>query len=214
MNSNMLLRNRSVVRLLVGVPEGHEHIRARIETASGDVITLQEATLAALCRAYMDVSTHPRRRAVELRSAPVEDRKDGFAVHQLIEVVADEGAMRTELASPPPEPPVSPMSPAAEDTGISHPAPGPDDLVSAPREDTRPHRREEIQAARDALKTDHGVPEEPDDLELDDPEESVDDGPVFGDVPTLHSKPRSGKPAPSRPATRGGRKKKKKRVRK
>ncbi len=208
MNSNMLLRNRSVVRLLVGVPEGHEHIRARIETAAGDVITLQEATLAALCRAYMDVSTHPRRRAVELRSAPVEDRKDGFAVHQLIEAAAEEGAVRAELASPPPEP-VSPMSPDAEDTGITLPAPDPALLVSAPADTTFPHSREQIEAARASLRAAQAeATEEVDDLELDEPEESVDDGPVFGDVPTLHSKPRSDQPAPSRPATRGGRKKK------
>ena len=212
MNSNLLLRNRSVVRLLVGVPEGHEHIRARIETAAGDVITLQEATLAALCRAYMDVSTHPRRRAVELRSAPVEDRKDGFAVHQLIEVGGEEGAVRAELASPPPEQ-VSPMSPAAEDTGISHPAPDKAELVSAPADTTFPHSREQIEAAR-ASRAATAADEEPDDLELDEPEQSVDDGPVFGDIPTLHSKPRSGKAAPSRPKTRGGRKKKKKRARK
>ena len=208
MNSNMLLRNRSVVRLLVGVPEGHEHIRARIETASGDVITLQEATLAALCRAWMDVSTHPCRRAVELRSAPVEDRKDGFAVHQLIEVTTDEADVRIELASPPPEPAVSPMSPAAEDTGISLPAPGPEELASAPADATSPHDRQQVIAAS-AHETDLGAPEEPDDLELDEPE-SVDDGPVFGDVPTLHSKPRGDSGA----ATRGGRKKKKRRARK
>ena len=208
----MLLRNRSVVRLLVGVPEGHEHIRARIETASGDVITLQEATLAALCRAYMDVSTHPRRRAVELRSAPVEDRKHGFAVHQLIEVAVAEGLVRAELAGPPPAPAVSPMSPAAEDTGISHPAPPPEELVSAPADTTFPHSREQLEEARAAVAA-RVVVEEVDDLELDDPEE-VDDGPVFGDVPTLHSKPRSNEPAPSRPATGSGRKKKKRRVRK
>ena len=204
----MLLRNRSVARLLVGVPEGHEHIRARIETASGDVITLQEATLAALCRAYMDVSTHPQRRAVELRASPVEDRKQGFAVHQLIEVAVEEGLVRAELAGPPPTPSVPPMSPAAEDTGISHPAPPPEALVRAPADTTFPHSREQLDEAR-ALAAGQVPPDEVDDLVLDEPE-SVDDGPVFGDIPTMHSKPRSGEAAPSRPA----RKKKKRRARK
>jgi hypothetical protein len=194
MDSNLLLRNRTVARLLVGVPEGHEHIRARIETATGDVITLQEATLAALARAYVDVATHPQRRAIELRSETVQNRKDGFAIHQLIEVPTPEHAVRVELAAPPPEPAkpaVSPMSPSAEDTGLALPAPPRPAAAptSAPADETRPHDLDELAAAIAAAEAAQARPEpEPDDLVLD--ELSIeDDGPVFGDVPTLHSKP-------------------------
>jgi hypothetical protein len=101
MNRSLLLRNRAVARIVVGIPEDHEHLRARIESASGDVITLQEATLAALVRAYVDIKTHPNLLAVELRSELIEARKPGFAEHQLLEVGASQEALRAELANRP-----------------------------------------------------------------------------------------------------------------
>ena len=163
MDFHLLLRNRHVARVVVGIPEGHEHIRARIESDGGDVITLQEATLAALVRAYLSVSTHPQRKAVELRSMAVEESKQGFAMHQLMEVPSEEASLRIELATVPEsqdtEPP--PMPPPTNH-GVSADLGG--DLV-----------------------TQHGSPDEGDDLELDELEE--DDGPVFGDIPTHHSKP-------------------------
>ena len=156
---HLLLRNRHVSRVLVGVPAEHQHIRARIETAGGDVITIQEATLAAIARAYLAVSTHPTRSAVELRATEVSARKDGFAEVQLMETDADEAALRLELAAAPPEPP-----------------------QDAPDPPTRPMPR----AAEP--QTDHAAPvREEADLDLDEPIE--DDGPVFGDIPTQHSRP-------------------------
>jgi hypothetical protein len=196
-----LLRNRSVQRIVVGIPEGHQHVRARIETAAGDVITLQEATLAALCRAYIDVTTHPRRHAVELVSAPLTDAKEGFASWQLLEASTAEEELRRELAAPPPEPPADAESAFAETqpeaialgpegTTSDHPLDRtPSPLASAPGDVTMPVRRSDLIAAV-AMGTGHGTPdEEADGLELDEHEE-VDDGPVFGDTPTLHSKPR------------------------
>jgi hypothetical protein len=165
MDFHLLLRNRHVARVVVGIPEGHEHIRARIESDGGDVITLQEATLAALVRAYLSVSTHPQRKAVELRSMAVEESKQGFAMHQLMEVPSDEGGLRAELASVPRE---ADASPPALPPPTNHGAP-PD--VSAD------------------LVTQHGPGQDEDDLDLDELEE---EGPVFGDVPTHHSKPDDG----------------------
>jgi hypothetical protein len=164
MDFHLLLRNRHVARVVVGIPDGHEHIRARIESDGGDVITLQEATLAALVRAYLSVSTHPQRKAVELRSMAVEESKEGFAMHQLMEVPSEESALRGELAAVPAE---------ASDTAPP-PMPPPTNHGVPPSGD---------------LPTQHGKAEdEEDDLELDDLEEDGD-GPVFGDVPTHHSKP-------------------------
>jgi hypothetical protein len=112
MDRSLLLRNRAVARIVVGIPEGHQHLRARIESVAGDVITLQEATLAALARAYVDIKTHPTRRAIELRSELVAERKPGFAEHQLLEIDSNPDALASELAggpqaatlSDPPEP--------------------------------------------------------------------------------------------------------------
>jgi hypothetical protein len=112
MDRSLLLRNRAVARIVVGIPEGHSHLRARIESASGDVITLQEATLAALTRAYIDIKTHPERTAVELLAEIVGQRKPGFAEHQLLEVESDPVALARELAGRPQQPSDSSPSPA------------------------------------------------------------------------------------------------------
>ena len=101
MDRSLLLRNRAVARIVVGTPQGHQHLRARIESAAGDVITLQEATLAALARAYIDIKTHPHRQAVELCSQVVDQQKPGFAEHQLLEVESDPSALCVELARAP-----------------------------------------------------------------------------------------------------------------
>jgi len=118
MDRSLLLRNRAVARIVVGIPEGHSHLRARIESASGDVITLQEATLAALTRAYIDIKTHPERTAVELLAEIVEQRKPGFAQHQLLEAESDPVALARELAGglqQPTDKPPSPAVPQADD---------------------------------------------------------------------------------------------------
>jgi len=184
---HLLLRNRHVSRVVVGVPDGRQHIRARIETAGGDVITLQEATLAAIARAYLAVSTHPTRNAVELRAAEVPGRKDGFAEVQLIETSADEETLREELAAPPPEA----AEPATEGAHRSRDArpilpARPGDISDVPPEP--PHTAPSVApVTHGAPATHHGAPD--DDLELDLEDGEEDDGPVFGDVPTMHSRP-------------------------
>lgn len=161
MDFNLLLRNREVLRVLVGVPDGHQHLRARIETAAGDVITLQEATLAALARAYLQITTHPTLQAVELRAEAVTSRKDGFAEYQLLDTETPESEVRTELASRPAAPPLSDSGAGLAPVSGSNPAVAP-------------------------ANTEHGAPQpDEDDLELDDPDEEH----VFGDVPTHHSRP-------------------------
>lgn len=172
MDFNLLLRNREVLRVLVGVPDGQEHLRARIETAAGDVITLQEATIAALARAYLQITTHPTLQAIELRAEAVDTRKTGFAEFQLLDTSTPEEEIRQELASRPAAPPLS-------DTGAGLAPVSQSGSSSASSQSLAPADLWTEHGGHDA---DHG-----DSLELDE----ADGPPVFGDVPTHHSRPPS-----------------------
>ena len=224
MDFNLLLRNRGVRRVLVGVPEGGDSLAARIETASGDVITLQEPTLAALARAYLQVTTHPTVRAVELVATAVHDRKDGFDEVQLLDSGATEAEVQGELAAGPPssapmtsraEPvtappskPSRPRQPPPDDEDDLELELDPDDSASlSPRgpsastslsllddsttfsEGPTPKPRVTAKpVSPQALPTEHGRPPEDDELDLE--QDDLDEEPIFGDVPTQHSKPR------------------------
>lgn len=82
-----LLANHEVLALEMGVPEGHRHLRTRLELADGEVLVLQEATVANLVRAYLAVKTHPSREKVRLVGRLLEsgERKEDFAAWQLLE---------------------------------------------------------------------------------------------------------------------------------
>jgi hypothetical protein len=80
----MLKRNEDVKAVVTEVPEGHKHIRTTITFTDGTDITLQEATVANLVRAYIDVKTHPATARVELRGKRLERRKEGYAEWQLL----------------------------------------------------------------------------------------------------------------------------------
>ncbi len=82
----MLLSNEDVTRILAEIPQGHRHLRTTLTLADGTAITLQEATVAAMVRAYVAVKTDPVRRRVELEGRRVAGRKDGYAEWQLLEV--------------------------------------------------------------------------------------------------------------------------------
>lgn len=82
----MLLSNEDVTRILAEIPQGHHHLRTTLTLADGTAITLQEATVAAMVRAYVAVKTDPVRRRVELEGRRVAGRKDGYAEWQLLEV--------------------------------------------------------------------------------------------------------------------------------
>jgi len=77
-------RNCDVVRVAAFVPPGHKHLRLVLELEDL-VVVLHEATVAAIVRAYIDVVTHPTRRAVELVRAKLTARKQGYAEYQLVE---------------------------------------------------------------------------------------------------------------------------------
>lgn len=80
----VIYRNSDIERIVAFIPKGHLHVRVLIETKD-KVIVLQEATVNALIRAYVNVAFHPKKRVVELKCYKLEDKKRGFAEYQLLE---------------------------------------------------------------------------------------------------------------------------------
>ena len=81
----MIVRNKDVKEITVEIPEGHKHIRTTIVFNGGKEITLQEAAVANLVRAFITVKTHPRVSKIKLKSQKLEERKDGYDTWQLLE---------------------------------------------------------------------------------------------------------------------------------
>ena len=75
MGAHMIIKNEDVKELLVEIP----HIRAIFVLQNGAAITLQEATIANLVRAYTTVTTHPTTTSIRLAGKKLQDRKDGNA---------------------------------------------------------------------------------------------------------------------------------------
>lgn len=90
--------NAEIVRVMVGIPAGHKHLRTVIETSNGEQFLFQEATVANMVRAYTLIKTHPRKKAVELRLERLEDQKPRYAKFQLVETDRDEESISRELA--------------------------------------------------------------------------------------------------------------------
>jgi hypothetical protein len=81
----MVISNEHVKEVTLEIPEGHRHVRATIAFMDGTEITLQEATIANVVRAYITVKTHPVKSKVTLRGEKLVQRKDGYAEWQLLE---------------------------------------------------------------------------------------------------------------------------------
>lgn len=84
-NSATILRNEDVVEIVAEIPEGHLHLRTTLTLGDGSSMTLQEATVAAIVRAYVAVKTDPRRTRVRLTGRRLAGRKSGYAEWQLLE---------------------------------------------------------------------------------------------------------------------------------
>ena len=82
-----ILANADIKEVVIAVPEGHKHLRTTLTLHSGEALVLQEATVANLVRAYLEIKTHPRRQSVRLvgRDLDAGERKKGFAAWQLLE---------------------------------------------------------------------------------------------------------------------------------
>ena len=79
--------NRDIVRVIAFIPRGHRHVRILVEFSDGLSIVLQEASVAGIIRAYLDVLFHPTRYARELVLEKLDSstRKSGYAEWQLVE---------------------------------------------------------------------------------------------------------------------------------
>jgi len=93
----IILRNKDLRKVLMGIPRGHKHIRMIIKLSNGSVFVFHEATIASIVRAYINIITHPQRRAVELLCTELKERKEEFARYQLIESSKDEEAIINEI---------------------------------------------------------------------------------------------------------------------
>lgn len=83
--SETILRTEDIMRVVAEIPQGHLHLRTTITLSDGSSLTLQEATVAAIVRAYIGVKTDPLRERMELTGRKAETRKKGFAEWQLLE---------------------------------------------------------------------------------------------------------------------------------
>jgi len=99
MNKIHIIRNEDVNRVLVGVPKGHKHRRICIALQSGLSLIFQEATIANILRVYTTIKTHPSIRAqkLQIQTLSTDQRKEGYAIHQLIETPTTSEEIETEL---------------------------------------------------------------------------------------------------------------------
>jgi hypothetical protein len=81
----MIVRNEDVKELTAEIPDGHKHLRVSMMLHDGTEITFQEATIANLVRAYINVKTHPESNKIMLKGKRLSDRKVGYAEWQLVE---------------------------------------------------------------------------------------------------------------------------------
>jgi hypothetical protein len=91
-----ILRNRDVRRIVTFIPRGHSHVRLYIETED-EAYVFHEATLDGILRSYIDVITHPSRRAIELVLEKLEERKRGYSEYQHLETDREEDEILDEM---------------------------------------------------------------------------------------------------------------------
>jgi hypothetical protein len=99
MNKIHIIRNEDVNRVLVGVPKGHKHMRICIALQNWFSLIFQEATMANILRVYITVKTNPSIRAQkpQIQTLSTNQRKEGCAIHQLIETPTTSEEIETEL---------------------------------------------------------------------------------------------------------------------
>jgi len=99
MDKTYIIRNEDVEKVLMGVPEGHKHLRVCVKLKTGTILIFQEATIANMSRAYVTLKTHPSIETQELvmRTLTEEQRKEEYAAHQLIETSKASSKTKKEL---------------------------------------------------------------------------------------------------------------------
>ena len=84
-SAEISVRNESVTSIVAEIPQGHRHLRTTVTLVDGTSFTFQEATVAAIVRAYVTVKTDPLRTRVTLSGRDVPERKEGYASWQLMD---------------------------------------------------------------------------------------------------------------------------------
>lgn len=86
-----IYRNEDIEEIIAAIPKNHYHVRFLIKFKD-QAIVLQEATVAALVRAYAYTVLHPSRRGIILRKRAMgkNEKKPGFASYQIIELIDSE----------------------------------------------------------------------------------------------------------------------------
>ncbi len=93
----LVIRNRDVRRVLMGVPKGHEHMRVVFELNDGSTIVFHEATMENVSRGIVEIEMHPTRKAISLVGIELDERKEGYSRYQLIEEDMEESRIVEEL---------------------------------------------------------------------------------------------------------------------
>ena len=94
--STRIFSNADIIRLVAGIPRNHHHIRMSIETVDHERIVFQEATLAAISRAYLSILLHPEKRVTQLLLEEIQG-KLGYASPQLQESDMNEDQLLDEF---------------------------------------------------------------------------------------------------------------------
>lgn len=81
----LVLGTEDVVEIVAEIPKNHRHLRTTLKLADGTCITLQEATVAAIVRAYVAIKTDPVRKSMQLSGRRLAERKSGYAAWQLLD---------------------------------------------------------------------------------------------------------------------------------
>ncbi len=95
----LVIRNKNVRRVLMGVPKGHEHMRIAFELDDGSIIVFHEATMENVSRGMVEVEMHPTRNAISLLGVELDERKEGYSRYQLIEEDKKESEIVEELTN-------------------------------------------------------------------------------------------------------------------
>jgi hypothetical protein len=91
-----VLRNSDVKRIIAFIPPGHKHVRLYVEF-DNEKYVLQEATIDAILRAYINIITHPTRKATELVVTHIKEKKQGYADYQHLETSRSEEEIISEI---------------------------------------------------------------------------------------------------------------------
>ena len=94
-----IIRNEDIETVLIGVPKSHKHLRVCVKLKNNSAIIFQEATITNILRAYVTIKTHPKITAQELEMHVLGEtsQKQGYALHQLLEIPRSQGEIEEEL---------------------------------------------------------------------------------------------------------------------